>query len=267
MKNQLTMNFKITNILLIYYFLSTTFLHAQESAPIRDNSFFIEEAFNQEKGVVQHINNLTTSSNFKNLLYTFTQEWPVKSEMHQLSYTIPLIFREGTNRAGDIFLNYRYQLLQKNNTYLSPRFSILLPTGKTNDGNRNTGVQINIPFSYELKNTVAFHMNIGSTHLWNNDEEATTKTTLINYGGSFIWLINSHINLMTECAYTNAYSGINNEATNAESLILNPGFRGAINFKSGLQIVPGFSAWFDTINKVNGFFFYLSFEHPFMKEQ
>ena len=51
---------------------------------IEDNSFLVEEAFNQEAGVVQTI--------FGGLLFqqsgwalTFTQEWPAPSIRHQLS--------------------------------------------------------------------------------------------------------------------------------------------------------------------------------------
>jgi len=81
---------------------------------IQDNSFLVEEAYNQEKGVVQHINTFTRFRG-GNWVYTFTQEWPVFSQKHQLSYTIP-VQRNGERSAGgtgvgDIALNYRYQLL------------------------------------------------------------------------------------------------------------------------------------------------------------
>jgi hypothetical protein len=55
--------------------------------PIRDNSFLLEEAYNQEAGVVQHITTYQrTRGNAWNL--GFTQEWPVASVRHQLSYTL-----------------------------------------------------------------------------------------------------------------------------------------------------------------------------------
>ena len=245
--------------------LFTQGARSQESAPIRDNSFFVEEAFNQETGVVQHISNLTTDSRFSNYVYTFTQEWPVVSEKHQLSYTIPLLIYAGDFRVGDILLNYRYQLVQQNNLYFAPRISAILPTGKRNDGNAASGFQINLPLSYEWKNAIAFHLNAGTTHLWRKTDESHQYSMLLNYSGSAIWLINPHINLMTEVVYSALYRNGEVDYVPGESLILNPGLRGAINFKSGLQIVPGFSAWFDVLNDVNGFFFYVSFEHPFQK--
>jgi hypothetical protein len=44
---------------------------------IEDNSFLVEEAYNQEFGVVQHIQNFQRYWNSKDWIYTFTQEWPV----------------------------------------------------------------------------------------------------------------------------------------------------------------------------------------------
>lgn len=240
---------------------------AQDKLPIRDNSFLIEEAFNQEKGVVQHINNLLADSRFQHLAYTFTQEWPICSEKHQLSYTIPFLFSDDDFRAGDIFVNYRYQLVQQNHVYLAPRLSAILPTGEGKDGNKGTGFQVNIPFSYEWKSRLAFHLNAGSTHFWREGETKAEYTMLSNFGGSAIWLLHHYINLMSEVLYASAYTGSGTSAEKSETLILNPGIRGAINFKKGLQIVPGFSTWFDVINHENGFLFYLSLEHPFTKQR
>ena len=44
---------------------------------IQDNSFLVEEAYNQEFGVVQHISGFTRFWDSKDWAYTFTQEWPV----------------------------------------------------------------------------------------------------------------------------------------------------------------------------------------------
>ena len=52
---------------------------------ITDNSFLVEEAFNQEKGVFQNIFGMTRIGG--TLAATFTQEWPVPAKAHQLSYT------------------------------------------------------------------------------------------------------------------------------------------------------------------------------------
>ncbi|MFZ4513715.1 MAG: hypothetical protein ACOYNX_08830, partial [Geothrix sp.] len=62
---------------------------AKKEGPIQDNSFLIEEAYNQEVGVVQHINTFTRYQDSKDWVYTFTQEWPMGSQAHQLSFTLP----------------------------------------------------------------------------------------------------------------------------------------------------------------------------------
>ncbi len=53
---------------------------------IADNSFLVEEAFNQEAGVFQNIFGAARLGGKWGM--TFTQEWPVASQTHQLSYTV-----------------------------------------------------------------------------------------------------------------------------------------------------------------------------------
>ena len=43
---------------------------------IQDNSFLIEEAYNQGRGVVQHIGTYVRSGHAGNWASSFTQEWP-----------------------------------------------------------------------------------------------------------------------------------------------------------------------------------------------
>src|SRR5262245_32518865 len=103
-----------------------------EEAAIEDNSFFVEEAYNQERGVVQHISNFVHfPSPDGQAFYTFTQEWPIGGESHQLSYTLPYSWPEsGTSGIGDLALNYRYQLLPHDAwAAVAPRISVVLPTG------------------------------------------------------------------------------------------------------------------------------------------
>ena len=85
---------------------------------IQDNCFLVEEAYNQNFGVVQHISSFTRFWNSKEWNYTFTQEWPVPgNERHQVSYTLAALHTGGLPRSGvgigDVFLNYRYQLAGK----------------------------------------------------------------------------------------------------------------------------------------------------------
>ena len=62
--------------------LSVNSMGQQDAAPaaapgIQDNSFLVEEAYNQNFGVVQHISSFTRFFESKDWNYTFTQEWPV----------------------------------------------------------------------------------------------------------------------------------------------------------------------------------------------
>src|SRR4051812_31221959 len=137
--------------------------------PIQDNSFLMEEAYNQEAGVVQHISFFNRLSNGE-WAYTFTQEWPIGGLRHQLSYTIPIEHTPGnppSTGIGDVLLNYRYQLVGSGETRLAvaPRLSVLLPTGSTSKGfgAGAAGVQVNLPLSWMLTPHVATHWNAGVT--------------------------------------------------------------------------------------------------------
>ena len=101
---------------------TTSSLAAEPKRPvdgIYDNSFLVEEAYNQEVGVVQHIYsayyNVTRhrGPDDHNWDTAFTQEWPVFSRTHQFSYTVPFTFLDlgghHDNGVGDVLLNYRWQ--------------------------------------------------------------------------------------------------------------------------------------------------------------
>ncbi|MGH8572275.1 MAG: transporter, partial [Gammaproteobacteria bacterium] len=125
-------------------------LAAQE---IADNSFLIEEAYNQEAGVVQHIGTFARADGGDAWDFGFTQEWPLGGIRHQLSYGIPLTHSDGAGTGiGDISLNYRFQLAGDEDAlfHSAPRLSVLVPTGSEDDGrgSGSIGFQGNLPFSY-----------------------------------------------------------------------------------------------------------------------
>src|SRR4029077_20718933 len=120
---------------------------------IQDNSFFIEEAYNQEPGVVQHILNVPINfiNGSREITPSFTQEWPVFSQTHQFSYTIPYAFTENDNGMEDMRLNYRLQAFMedKYTPAFAPRLSLVLPTGDSDKGFGAgvVGYEFNLPFS------------------------------------------------------------------------------------------------------------------------
>jgi len=247
----------------------------QFSETIEDNSFFIEEAFNQQERVVQHISNGYYQTDAKDFIYTFTQEWPVGSQMHQLSYTIPYqSIHAGSKGFGDIFINYRYQLWDDRNwSWVAPRLSVILPSGSSSKGLGNgvVGVQFCLPVSKRWSNEFISHFNLGITLLPDIKGETTAGSTvhktLPSYyaGASGIWLLSRNFNLMCEVLYT-INSGIDGSGNVSFSFqaILSPGIRYAIDL-GDLQIVPGvaFPFSFTSAGSDMNLFGYLSFEHPF----
>jgi hypothetical protein len=255
--------------------LAASFLAAEEPGPIQDNSFLVEEAYNQEPGVVQHINTYTRSRVTHDWLYTFTQEWPAPAITHQLSYTLPYqrlnASPDGKAALGDVALNYRYQLLGDGEApvAIAPRFSLLLPTGdeKQLRGNGAVGYQMMLPVSAVLAKDFVTHFNLGATYIPQARNERGEKADLTgwNLGQSFIWLTSPTFNVMLEVAYNSMDKVTGPGArTPQDSLYVSPGFRWAINFPSGLQIVPGlaFPIGVGPSRGERSVFFYLSFEHP-----
>jgi len=55
---------------------------ALDRGPIQDNSFLVEEAYNQEPGVIQHISTFARGAGSAGWQYTFTEEWPIQGLAH-----------------------------------------------------------------------------------------------------------------------------------------------------------------------------------------
>ncbi|GLH71613.1 hypothetical protein GETHLI_01150 [Geothrix limicola] len=260
--------------------LLATALTAQEKkeGPIQDNSFLVEEAYNQEPGVVQHISTFTRYQESKDWIYTFTQEWPVGGLAHQLSFTLPWqrlgASLDGKQAFGDVALNYRYQLLGDGEAKvaIAPRLSVLLPTGdeKQGYGRGATGVQVMVPVSWVLSDSLVSHWNVGATRTPNAKNQAGDKATTqdLTFGQSFIWLASPRFNVMLEYVHTRSQGVVGPDRTEPQTFTyLSPGIRWAYNFPSGLQIVPGIAVpiGVGASRGEKAVFLYLSFEHPFTK--
>lgn len=244
-----------------------------QSPPIEDNSFLVEEAYNQNPDVIQHISNFTRLTGGA-WLYTFTQEWPLGGMRNQGSYTLPLTHpAAGGVGPGDIALNYRYQLVGSldpaDRVFVAPRLTMFLPTGswRAGRGTGSWGWQLAVPVSLQPSRFLAVHLNAGATVLpWARDP-AGDRARLwgINLGGSAVWYVRPEVNLLVEAVWQRLEAVTGPGSTQWEAtLLLNPGVRWAWNFRSGLQIVPGV-AWTIGLGPsagTDGPFLYLSFEHP-----
>lgn len=246
---------------------SASVARAQQPAPapaIADNSFLIEEAYNQERGVVQHISTWVRSLDAESWVYTFTQEWPVSGQRSQLSYTIPLEGGDGT-RIGDMALNYRYQLAgAESRAAVAPRVSVLVPTGSaaSGAGAGGIGVQVNVPVSVDVAPWLVTHWNAGAT------VTPAASTTTLSLGTSAIWRLRPALNVLVEMVWTESESVVGpGRTTRRRQLLVSPGVRWAFNFASGLQIVPGIALpqGLGPSRGESAVLLYLSFEHRFQR--
>lgn len=251
----------------------------QPEPGISDNSFLVEEAYNQAPGVVQHISSFLRGWASGDWLYTFTQEWPVPGQRHQLSFTLPvqrLTLSEGTATGlGDVALNYRLQVAgmgEDPRLAVAPRLSVLLPTGSDERGLGAGGaaIQVDLPLSLTLGPRFVTHWNAGVTYAPSarNRFGEAAPTTAWNLGESVIWLAHPRFNVLLETVWVCARVVDGPGTTRrSDALLLNPGIRWAWSFPSGLQIVPGLSVpiGLGPSRGDNALFLYLSFEHPFRR--
>jgi hypothetical protein len=218
---------------------------------IEDNSFLVEEAYNQEAGVVQWIFTFQQFRPSGAWYDAFTTEWPVPDQTNQLSLTIPYIAE--TERLpsgwGDVSLNYRYQALAggERGWWFAPRLSAILPTGNWRQdlGNGAPGVQIGFPFSRRFTRGFAMTLNAAGQYVPLARGEAADGRSFkadawgVSEGVSLVWLVSPRFNLMLEAVATQDRVAVDDGRTENVSVALaSPSFRWAINFRSG-QLVLG----------------------------
>ena len=244
---------------------------------VQDNSFLIEEAYNQEPGVVQHILNIVYTTQRQAgpddnaWSFVFTQEWPLFSQTHQLSYTLPYTFLEeggrATNGIEDISLNYRLQALMESETTpaFAPRLSLILPTGDADDalGDDTVGYQLNLPVSKVVTDRMTLHANAGATLLPDVDGHDLVD---YNLGASAIYAVTPDFNLMLEIVAEWEEEAEDFGRTNRDAaVVVSPGFRYAFNHPGDAQTVIGLAAPIGVTETAPefGVFIYASFEHFF----
>jgi hypothetical protein len=240
---------------------------------VQDNSFLVEEAYNQEFGVVQHIINapISFTSGHAQFMPSFTQEWPFFGQTHQLSYTLPYIFNEQDNGLADIRLNYRLQALMESDRTpaFAPRITLVLPAGDRAKGfgTGKVGFETNLPFSKIVSDRWTLHLNAGGSVFPDVDGQDLTN---YNLGGSAIYAVNRDFNLMLETvAGWNKDVDPGRNIEHSTTVLISPGARYAINRPGDLQIVVGVAVPIGVTSDSPdwGLFFYLSFEHPFVRIQ
>ncbi|MGH7833443.1 MAG: transporter, partial [Candidatus Binatia bacterium] len=239
--------------------LSAVAAPSAEKDPIdalADNSFLVEEAYNQEPGVVQHVFNAVyvKDSARRGWTFNFTQEWPIFSEDHQFSYSIPSsrLRDEGQRQTGvgDVVLSYRYQLLEEGRIKpaVAPRFGLVLPTGDRDKGTGDgvVGYEWQIPISKKLSPRWALHANAGGAYLPDArarlDSGLSPRRSLVSYslGGSAVFAFSAWVHGLLEWV-GNWEAGIddNGRKERVFQSILSPGIRAAVIHEEKLQTVLG----------------------------
>jgi DtxR family Mn-dependent transcriptional regulator len=256
-------------------------LHAQTAATapapfrITDNSFLVEEAFNQDAGIFQ---NIVGGMRVRgSTVASFTQEWPLRSRAHQFSYTVAFLDADGQNGPGDTLLNYRYQALTEGpgRPAFAPRLSLVLPSGNSRIGlgGGSVGLQVNLPFSKQTGDWY-WHWNGGLTWLPGADASFSRgDLAVVRHGmvtspfvaASGIYRLRPMLNLMLESTMSFDQSLEELGTSRRTTFILSPGLRGGWDVR-GKQVIVGFAiptSW--SAGASTGAFAYFSYELPFKK--
>ena len=263
---------KAAQVVLLFA-LGTASAHAQTPAPakpepfaITDNSFLVEEAFNQEKGIFQNIFGAMRSNG--GWTTTFTQEWPLGGQTHQFSYTAAFLKDGDRNGIGDTLINYRYQAMVEGpgRPAFSPRVSVVVPSGDSDSGlgQGSWGLQVNLPFSKQHGDWY-LHWNTGVTWLADVAETSLTSPFL---AGSAIYRLRPMFNLMLESVALFDQSPAPVGTTRTTTFTVSPGFRGGWNVGEK-QVIAGFAlpvSWTEGESDT-GAFVYFSYELPFTRNR
>jgi hypothetical protein len=234
---------------------------AAQDAPIQDNSFLIQEAYNQPAGVVQHVLTAEPHANGETL-FTLGQEWPLAGVRHQVAFAVPLFCPCGeAGRSvgiGDVELGYRYQAAGADGgrVHVAPELAFSVPTGsaRLGRGASTLGFGVTLPVSVALTPALVGHANAGVSHLPGTEADDGTRISRTDWllGGSLVWLARPKLNLLVEAV------------RDTDAFTVAPGLRGAIEV-GNVQVVPGFAVptTYEDGESDTSWLLYLSVEHSF----
>lgn len=258
-----------TAAIVLLGFVTSTYAQSRPFE-VLDNSFLVEEAFNQEPGVFQNIFGIHAGEGDA-WEAAFTQEWPLFTQRHQVSFTIAALGSDGASGMGDVMIHYRWQATVETARApaFSPRFSLILATGDADRGfgTGGNGWQVNLPLSKQLGNTY-LHWNAGFTHTPAARRSGLEYNLLTPHVAvSAIWRLRPMFNPMLESIveWEHLIDGANE--SHEAAVTLAPGFRTGWN-TGDTQTIVGFAVpvtFFDGRTSA-GVFGYLSYELPFSQQ-
>ncbi len=255
---------------------------AEGESGIKDNSFFIEEAYNQGSGEVQHL--FTTEINWMKVDeeteqetgFSFSQEWPLFGHAVQGAYGIST---DEDVKSFEVGVELRWQWIENEKWAVAP--TVEGEAENLGDGNNNEryAFGVGLPVSYIANEKWNLHGNLGvgyspdpSSKIYTDPcgncpvvyEDATT----FGYGASAIYALRNNFNMMLETFFeTEIVSNRFKDASKPTTLgVLSPGFRYAVNFPGDKQWVMGVGVPIGLTDDSSdyGVFLYMSFEHLFM---
>ena len=240
-----------------------------EEFPLRDNSFFIEEAFNQEPGKVQTKLRFFRVEEDPELW--IGQEWPLGSRRHQLSYYLPFVTdpESGLFEYSDVRLTYGLQALEEGpgRPAFAPRLTAILPTAREEDeqGRGTPGLEVLLPASKRFGD-LYLHANLGAAQRFGVDAGTGEETLFTPFvGGSAVVQVSPGLNLLLETRADFQQQVTGAGTTGRETRwLLNPGVRFGRQFGEN-QLVAGAAAPMGLAGPLRevGFFGYVSYELSF----
>ncbi len=217
---------------------------------IEPSGFFVEEAYNQERGTVQHIARVTAVRH-GGWGGTFSQEWPIPDERHQVTLEARVV---GADGVAGLAAEYRFMAMGGEDAALT------LSPGVEAGWDKEDGweVELMLPASVRLAEGLAANTNAGlSVH---PDDGGTSWQV----GEGLIWRALPRLNVLLEGVFSHGESPLEAAEEEDESLLVIPGAQLAFPLGDA-QLVPGiaFPLGVGPSDGQRAVMFYLSLEHPF----
>jgi hypothetical protein len=144
---------RLSRNLIVLLFVTMAAL-AGEPSVLEQNVFLSESGWNRAGGVLQYNSFFGREATAVEI----THEWGDADQRHQWGWTLPL-FSDGGVGAGDLLLNYRYQLAGGGDRpfALAPRVSAVLPTRTERFGEPVRGLELAVPLSIAFGERLELH--------------------------------------------------------------------------------------------------------------
>lgn len=232
------------------YGLSLTAAAAPVAAPssvIEDNSFLLDEAYNQDPGVVQITQVFQILPSTGEWSHSPAIEFPIVTENHQITLQFPFSRPMGASLSlNDFALQYQYWLIHAKYFHLTPRIGAVFPTGNSTigTGSGTVGAQAGLSTTVNFGDAFAFHTS-GNAFLYPGSratDGVATTTWDASIAASLIWRPLSWLNLLTEGVLTSDQTPLPGGSIGRDLLAtVSPGARFSIRLGEHRtwEIVPG----------------------------